>query len=128
MERAARLLSKIKTDAIPAEDLARKVWPRAVGKGIAGRSRVAALIGNRLVIEVEDQVWQKQLIPMTEQIVARLQSLLGETPVMDLEFRVAPPRIKVQRETTLPLFDDLPADPVFRHVYLMDRRRRALAS
>lgn len=130
MERAGRLLTKLKNDSIPAENLARTAWPKAVGKFIAAHSHAATMVRDRLIVDVEDVTWQRQLVPLTGQILRKLEALIGPGSVSDLEFRVMPMRIKPKRETLLPLFDanpDLPPDPVFRHVYLMDRRRRGAA-
>lgn len=132
MERAGRLLSKMKSDTIRAEDLARKAWSRAVGAKVAARTRAVQLVRDRLVVEVEDEVWRKQLITLTDQIVKRLESFLGAGVVADLEFRIGVPRIKPQRETSLPLFDHLPASdearriehPIFRRLYVASRRQR----
>jgi Dna[CI] antecedent, DciA len=131
MERAGRLLSKLKTDSIPADNLARTAWPKAVGKVISAHTQAGTLVRNRLVIDVEDVTWQRQLVPLSAQIVRKLEAVIGPGVVTDLEFRVAPLRIRPRRETVLPLFDlnpDLPGDPIFRHVYLLDRRRRALTA
>jgi hypothetical protein len=127
MERAGRLLTSLKTDSIPAENLARTAWPKAVGRVISAHTQAASMVRDRLVIEVEDATWQRQLVPLTGQILKKLEAMIGPGAVGDIEFRVAPMRMKPKRETVLPLFDanpDLPGDPVFRRVYLMDRRRR----
>lgn len=127
MERAGRLLTSLKSDSIPAENLARTAWPKAVGRVISAHTQAASMVRDRLVIEVEDPTWQRQLVPLTGQILKKLEAMIGPGAVGDIEFRVAPMRMKPKRETVLPLFDanpDLPGDPVFRHVYLMDRRRR----
>lgn len=133
MERAGRLLSKIKSDTIRGEDLARKAWPRAVGPKVAARTRAVQLVRDRLVIEADDEMWRKQLIPLTAQIVKRLEGFLGAGIVRDLEFRLGIPRIKPQREVSLPLFDGLAPkdearrieDPIFRRLYVASRRQRA---
>jgi hypothetical protein len=127
MERAGRLLTQLKSDSIPAENLARTAWPKAVGKVISAHTQAATMVRDRLIIDVEDHTWQKQLVPLTAQILRKLEALIGPGAVGDIEFRVAPLRIRPRRETMLPLFDanpDLPGDPVFRHLYMLDRRRR----
>lgn len=131
MERAGRLLTKLKSDSIPVENLARTAWPKAVGKVIAAHTQAASVVRDRLVVDVEDQTWQRQLIPLTAQILRKLEARLGPGVITDLQFRVAALRIRPRRETVLPLFDlnpDLPGDPIFRHVYLLDRRRRMVSA
>lgn len=129
MERVTRLLAKLKSDSLPLEDLTREVWPLAVGKIIAGHSQYAGLVRRTLVIEVEDAIWRKQLTAITPDILRKLASLIGPHLVTDLEFRVAPLRMRPRKERPLPLFDSPDeanhiADPIFRRLYKADRHRR----
>jgi hypothetical protein len=133
MERVTRLLAKLKSDSLPMEDLTREVWALAVGKIIAGHSQYAGLVRRTLVIEVEDAIWRKQLTSITPDILRKLAALIGPGVVTDLEFRVAPLRMRPRKERPLPLFDSADEasripDPIFRHLYAADRRRRATAS
>ena len=133
MERVTRLLAKLKSDAILVEDLAREVWPLAVGKVIAGHSQFAGLVRRRLVIEVEDVIWRKQLTSITPDILKKLATLIGPGIVTDLEFRVAALRMRPRKERPLPLFDAADeanriADPIFRRLYTVDRARRSAVS
>src|SRR3954465_763582 len=100
MERAGRVVGKMKvaTD----EQLAQARCPRAVGKKIASHTGNVSLIRNRLVIEVEDAIWQRQLFTLRGQILARLEQVLGRQIVQELEFRIAIPRRAPQREEGTP--------------------------
>ncbi len=93
MERAgktvARLLGK---PGVPAEDVAKAAWPAAVGRRIAQYARAATLVRDKLVVEVDDAIWQRQLWQMRGPILAKLRGLLGAGLVNDLEFRIAIPR------------------------------------
>jgi predicted nucleic acid-binding Zn ribbon protein len=93
MERAgksvARLLEK---PGVPAEDIAKAAWPAAVGRRIAQYARPAALVRDKLIVEVDDAIWQRQLWQMRAPILAKLCALLGANLVHDLEFRIAIPR------------------------------------
>ncbi len=133
MERVTRLLAKMKSDSLPMEDLTREVWPLAVGKIIAGHSQYAGLVRRTLVIEVEDAIWRKQLTAITPDILRKLSTLIGPHLVTDLEFRVAPLRLRPRKERPLPLFDSADeanriADPIFRRLYTADRQRRTSAA
>jgi len=115
------------------EDLTREVWPLAVGKIIAGHSQYAGLVRRTLVIEVEDAIWRKQLTAITPDILRKLSTLIGPHIVTDLEFRVAPLRLRPRKERPLPLFDSADeanriADPIFRRLYTADRQRRTSAA
>lgn len=131
MERAGRLLGNLtsKTKVLSEEDLARAAWPIAVGKRIAVHTGQIALIRDRLVVGVEDSMWQRQLFTLRGQILAKLENVMGSRIVATLEFRVMPQRKAVAREETLmkPGDDaDKIADPVLRRIY-KDSRRRARA-
>src|SRR3954471_23075926 len=94
MERAGRVIGTLmlSKQGITDEQLALAAWPAAVGKTITSRTRPACLVRTRLVIEVEDAVWQKQLFALRGQILGRLEETTGRRIVEQLEFRVAIPR------------------------------------
>jgi hypothetical protein len=133
MERASRLIGKL-TGPIDADDLARAAWPIAVGKKVAARARPTRMVRGRLIVEVEDSVWKKQLFALSGQILTNLERHLGPGIVEDLEFRVMPPRRDAQRaavaqpglDGTSPDEADGIADPVMRNMYKL-ARKRALA-
>ncbi len=99
MERASKLIRGLRLpgDTITAEELACAAWPEAVGKKIAAHTRRAKLVRTRLVVEVEDRVWQRQLFALTGQISATWKEHLGRGLVEDLEFRIVPRRREPQR-------------------------------
>lgn len=124
MQRAARVIGKLRV--ADDESLARAAWPAAVGKRIADRSVVASLTGTRLIIQVEDSVWQSQLYAMREQILARIEQTAGRRLAQSLEFRVAIPRPKAQRDQAFALNSDdadLIASPGLRNIYKASRRK-----
>ncbi len=130
MERAGRLIGKLKTCVAP-EDLALAAWPAAVGKRIAAHACAAALVRSCLIVEVEDLVWQKQLNTLRAQILARIAELLGPGVVDDIAFQPATPRRLPQREDRAarpaalanPDEADLIPDPVLRRLYKQSRRK-----
>jgi predicted nucleic acid-binding Zn ribbon protein len=124
MERAARVIGKLRV--ADDESLARAAWPIAVGKRIADRSTVVNLVGSRLVLQVEDSVWQSQLYAMRGQILARIEQTVGRRLVESLEFKVAVPRPKPQRTDTFALATDEAdriASPALRRIYKASRRK-----
>ncbi|MGD0364630.1 MAG: DUF721 domain-containing protein [Bryobacteraceae bacterium] len=130
MERASRFLGKL-TGPIDIDELARAAWPMAVGKKVAARTRPARMVRTRLIVEVEDLVWKKQLFTLSKQILANLERHLGQGIVDDLEFRIMPPRRDPQRaEMAQPsrAADDADqiADPIMRNMYKL-ARKKALA-
>lgn len=130
VERASRILSRSRNFSDPqqTEQLARAAWSAAVGKRLADKPFRLRLFGNKLVVEVEDAVWQKQLTTLGGMILARMNEVLGRELVKELEFRVGAPRVPVKREeapvTGVRDESDAIADPVLRHLYLTARRKK----
>ena len=130
MERASKLIRglRLSGEVISAEELACAAWPDAVGKKVAAHTRAAKLVRNRLVVEVEDATWQRQLFSLSYQILRNLERTLGTDFVSDLEFRIVPRRREPQRalEAVPALFADdadAIADPVMRGIYKASRKK-----
>ena len=129
MERASSFIRKLKLsgDMITGDELARAAWPEAVGKRIAAHTRAAKLVRTRLVVEVEDVTWQRQLFSLSRHILSNLEKSLGRGLVDDLEFRIIPRRREpVAARASVPgLFDDADAiaDPVLRDIYKLSRKK-----
>jgi len=135
MERIARLIknSKISQGIFTDDDLARAIWPAAVGKAIAAHTGRVKMVRTTLLVEVEDATWQKQLYPLTSQILARVRKLTGTEAIQDVEFRVALPRRQPQRAgasngelgagaRSTDESDEI-HDAVLRRVYRMSRKK-----
>jgi Dna[CI] antecedent, DciA len=130
MERASKFIGQLNlpAGAISSEELACEAWPVAVGKKIAGHTRAAKLVRNRLVVDVEDAVWQKQLFNLAPLIVRNLAKILGPGIVEEVHFRILPRRREPQRakQGAPGLFaDEADAieDPVMRGIYRKSRNR-----
>jgi hypothetical protein len=130
MERACKLIRglRLPDGTLSGEELACAVWPQAVGKKIAAHTRAARLVRTRLVIEVEDVTWQRQLNSLSRRIVWNLEQTLGKGLVEDLEFRVIPRRREPQRATVAApalIADDAAAiaDPLMRSIYRASRKK-----
>jgi len=133
MQRASKLIRGLglPSDTLSGEELACAVWPQAVGKKVAAHTRAARMVRTRLIVEVEDQTWQRQLNALSRHIVWNLQQTLGAGLVEELEFRVVPRRREPQRAVAAvpALFadeSDAIADPVLRSIYRA-ARKKALA-
>jgi predicted nucleic acid-binding Zn ribbon protein len=131
MERASKLIRglRLSGEVITPEQLAFAAWPEAVGKKIASHTRHSKLVRTRLVVEVEDHTWQKQLFALTGEILKNLDKTLGRGLVEDLEFRIVPRRREPEmaRVSMPSLFapDDADAisDPVLREIYKQSRKK-----
>jgi len=130
MERAARLIknSKLSKKVFSEEDLARAVWPAAVGKAIAAHTSRLSLVRRTLVVEVEDAIWQKQLFTLRGQILERLRHVTASDAVEELEFRIAIKRRQPQRAETRESPQtgdeaDSIQDAVLKKVYRLSRKK-----
>jgi Dna[CI] antecedent, DciA len=136
MERASKLIRglRLSGDVLSAGDLACAAWPQAVGQKIAAHTRACRMVRTRLIVEVEDNIWQRQLFALTPHILNNLKKSFGPGLVEDLEFRIVPRRREPQRATQaagrpmrVPAFfpdeADGIADPVLRGIYKASRKK-----
>jgi hypothetical protein len=134
MDQASRIFARWSgaSDVISPERIACGAWKIAVGPRLAERTRAVKLVRDRLVVEVEDEVWRKNLWSLRYQILKNIEKAIGTQIVADVEFRVMPPRRQPQREDSaspLPahaaMEDDGSeiADPGLRRIYRNSRRR-----
>lgn len=130
MQRASQLIRSLHLpgDTISAGELACACWPQAVGKKIAAHTRAIRMVRARLIVEVEDAIWQRQLFCLSQQIVRNLARSLGPGLVEDVEFRVAPRKREPERaRVALPglTADEAEgiSDPVLRGIYRASRKK-----
>jgi predicted nucleic acid-binding Zn ribbon protein len=122
MERAGRLIGKLKLNVDDPELRARAAWNVAAGKKIAEHTRAVALVRGSLVVEVEDQIWQRQLKTLSGFLVRNLEKALGEAMVTDIDFRPMPKRREPQRAQRARGTEDV-QDPVLDMLYRQSRKR-----
>jgi hypothetical protein len=137
MERVSKLIKALRLpgEMFGAEELACAAWPDAVGKKIAEHTRAARMVRTRLIVEVEDRIWQRQLFSLSRQILKNLEKQIGAGVVEDLEFRVSldanarpaalrmPPRRAAHSVPGLADEAERIADPVLRGIYKASRQK-----
>jgi len=130
MERASKLVRGLglSGDVLSAGDLACAIWPQAVGPKIAAHTHACRMVRTRLIVEVEDYTWQRQLFALTPHILSNLAKSVGPGLVEDIEFRIVPRRREPQRaaqavRTLLPDEADGIDDPVLRDLYKASRKK-----
>ena len=135
MDKALRHFQKLKNGIVNDDEMVRAAWRAVVGEKIEARAHYRELVRDRIVVEVEDRVWQSQLNTLERQILGRLDRILGRSVARQIEFRIAIPRPKPQRaeesgaEFRLEMSDPEArkiADPGLRRVYLKSKRRAAV--
>jgi hypothetical protein len=130
MERAGKTLSKLRlSESISSEALARAAWPVAVGKRLAIRAPAVGLVRDRLIVEVDDAIWQKQLFHLEGQILKRLREVIGDDLIRQIEFRITiarrPPSMATEAAPAAESTDeaDRIEDLGLRRVYKQARKK-----
>lgn len=134
MDQASRIIAQWTgvSDVINHERIACGAWKKAVGKTIALRTRALKLVRTTLVVEVEDELWKKNLWSLRYQILRNLERAIGPEIVSAIELRVMPVRVGPRRDSEsrlaleIPLDDaDAIADPGLRRIYRASKRRQS---
>jgi Dna[CI] antecedent, DciA len=126
MEPASRLMGKLNfpADSVSSEALICAAWSAAVGKRIALHARAERVVRTKLIVGVDDAVWQKQLFTMSRMILAKLGDSIGNGIIDELEFRVAPAKRGPQRAEAVSTDEaDRIEDPSLRRIYITSRKR-----
>jgi predicted nucleic acid-binding Zn ribbon protein len=66
-------------------------WDEAVGTQIAAHAKPAALVDDRLVVDVDHPAWATELRFLEADLLERLRDLAGADEVSRIELRVRPP-------------------------------------
>jgi hypothetical protein len=77
-----------------AEAASLAAWKHAVGETLSSHAIALSLVDRVLTVAVADRVWQRQLQQMHGHLLYRLNSVLGQTLVNAIEFRVDENRFK----------------------------------
>ena len=89
-------------------------WRRAAGSGLRNHAAALRLDGKTLVVAVPDTVWQKQLGAMKGHLLFRINAILGQPLVSQIDLRIDP-RIATTRplarsETKELMLDKVPLE------------------
>ena len=76
-----------------AEAAAIAAWKHCAGEGLKDRALAFALHDRTLRVAVADLIWQKQLHSMRGQMIFKINSLLAQPVVGNIEFIVAPEKL-----------------------------------
>ncbi len=123
----------------PADEIIRCAWEHLAGKVLAARTRPLRVFQNRLIVEVPDSTWPRQLRRYEGLLVERIARLLGDKVVTGLEWHVnpqlampapaavatAPPRIPPRTDASLEGAAAKIRDPELRQLFLSTSRRLA---
>ena len=65
-------------------------WKYTAGEGLRAHAVAMKLDSSTLVVAVRDAIWQKQLSLMKSQLLFRINSVLGQPLVSNIELRIDP--------------------------------------
>jgi len=109
------LLSKALRQIPPSEELLEKVvlaaWKPAVGEALWKKTHPFRLFNSTLIVSVPTVMWQRELWHLRQEILDRLNSVLGQRAVTALEFRVDP-KFDKDRERPLPSSEASPRQDI----------------
>jgi hypothetical protein len=80
-----------------AEAAAIAAWKHTAGDGLRPHAIATKLEGKTLVVEVRDTIWQKQLSTMKSQLLFRVNSVLGQPLLDDIDLRVNPKAVSLSK-------------------------------
>ena len=66
--------------------LLQRLWPSLVGANLASATTVVAIQGSRVVVNVPDLIWRKQLVKMRPQLLARINEPWPTPWITDIAF------------------------------------------
>jgi len=67
-------------------ELLQKLWPALVGPNLAQATTATAVHGSRVVVNVPDQIWRKQLVKMKPQLLARINEPWATPWIKEIAF------------------------------------------
>ena len=66
--------------------LLQKLWPTLAGPKLAAATTIVALQGSRVVLNVPDLIWRKQLIKMKQQLLAKMNEPWATKLITEIAF------------------------------------------
>ena len=110
-----------------SEMAAKIAWRRIAGEGLRDHAVPSRLQEKTLTVAVADAVWQKQLQPMSAELIFRINKLLQQKVVKKIEFRIDPRALSnliVQRRATPRVSEPLPPTVVSSAAEIQDSELR----
>ena len=66
--------------------LLQQLWPSLVGESLAGATTIVAVQGSRVVVNVPDQIWRKQLVKMRFELLKRMNEPWATPWITEIAF------------------------------------------
>ncbi|MCH8299526.1 MAG: DUF721 domain-containing protein [Candidatus Marinimicrobia bacterium] len=68
-------------------DRAKDVWKEAVGDLINSNTTLENIEKNKIIVIVSNESWRKELLDRKEEIIMKINDLIGENAIKDIIFR-----------------------------------------
>lgn len=110
-----------------SEVAAKIAWRRVSGEGLRDHAVPSRLQEKTLTVAVADAAWQKQLQPMSAELIFRINKLLRQKVIERIEFRIDPRALSsltVQRRATPRVSEPLPPTVVSSAAEIQDSELR----
>ena len=67
-------------------ELLQKLWPSLVGENLASVTRVVAIHGSQVVVNVPNQLWRKQLMKMKKELLEKINEPWSGSKITEIAF------------------------------------------
>lgn len=84
-----RVLKQVEHTPRADESVVFAAWRRAAGEPLSRRAVPADYGDKKLVVTVEDKTWQKHMQDLAPELVARVNTAVGDGTVEYIEFQIA---------------------------------------
>jgi len=88
------VLGTLETNETARAALVLATWRKVAGEMLSARTEPLEYIDHRLIVAVRDTTWKRHLEDLAPQMIAKLNSRLGEGTVRFIEFRTGSSRLK----------------------------------
>jgi hypothetical protein len=135
MERAGTIIARWKASGrgLESDEVAGAAWRLAAGDKVAAHTINTILIRKHLVVEVDDDLFRRQLLSLRPWMLRNIVKVLGEGVIEEIELRLAAPRkgaVREERAAALPPKKSVQrdeadgiSDAVMRRIYRAARNR-----
>lgn len=86
-EAMEEVVEKIGIKQSVLSDRARDVWKEAVGDLINSNTTLENIEKNKIIVVVSNESWRKELMDRKEEIILKINDLIGENAIKDIIFR-----------------------------------------
>ena len=86
-EAMEEVVSRIGISQSVLSDRARDVWKEAVGDLINSNTKLENIEKNKIIVIVSNESWRNELLERKEEIILKINDLIGENAIKDIIFR-----------------------------------------